>query len=50
MASTRALQFDSSRNNQVGKNRSIWSIAPVLMLFHVGAVAALSGPARTEVV
>ena len=35
------LQFDSGRNNQPGQNRLNWEITPVLVLFHVGAVAAL---------
>ena len=35
------LQFNSSRQNQPGENRFNWKIAPVLMLFHIGAVAAL---------
>src|SRR5271170_7350347 len=35
------LQFDSHRNNQPGQNRLNWEITPVLVSFHVGAVAAL---------
>jgi fatty-acid desaturase len=35
------LRFNGSRQNQFGENRLNWKIAPVLMLFHVGAVAAL---------
>ena len=41
MTTTPVLQFNSARNNQPSNNRLNWSIAPVLMLFHVGAVAAL---------
>ena len=41
MTSTLALPSIGSRNNQSGKNRFNWRIAPVLILFHVGAVAAL---------
>ena len=40
MISTRVLRFNSVQNNQPGKNRINWLIAPVLTLFHVGAVAA----------
>ncbi len=36
-----ALQFDDARNNQPGQNRLNWEITPVLIMFHVGAVAAL---------
>jgi fatty-acid desaturase len=32
---------NESRQNQLGENRFNWKIAPVLMLFHVGALAAL---------
>jgi stearoyl-CoA desaturase (delta-9 desaturase) len=35
------LRFNGARQNQSGENRFNWKIAPVLMLFHVGAVAAL---------
>ena len=41
MTTSALLQFDSGRNNQPGQNRLNWAIAPVLVLFHVGAVAAL---------
>src|SRR6202046_5786894 len=41
MTATTVLQFTGVRNNQSGKNRLNWKITPVLMLFHVGAVAAL---------
>ena len=41
MTTTSVLQFDSVRNDQPSNHRLNWSIAPVLMLFHVGAVAAL---------
>src|SRR5260370_13624192 len=41
MTPTRALRFDSSPNNQTVKGRLNWQAAPVLMLFHVGAVVAL---------
>lgn len=40
MASTPVLQFNSGRNDHPAKNRLNWAIAPVLLLFHVGAVAA----------
>jgi hypothetical protein len=40
MTSISVLQFNSEQNNQPGKNRINWLIAPVLTLFHVGAVAA----------
>ena len=36
-----ALPFVGLRQNQPGQNRMNWKIAPVLMLFHAGAVAAL---------
>jgi sn-1 stearoyl-lipid 9-desaturase len=41
VTSSAPLQFDSERNNQPGQNRLNWEITPVLVLFHVGAVAAL---------
>jgi hypothetical protein len=41
MTTTTALKSDSVRRNLPGKNRLNWKIAPVLILFHVGAVAAL---------
>ena len=41
MTSTPVLQSNSVQNNQAEKNRLNWAIAPVLALFHVGAVAAL---------
>src|SRR5277367_3457671 len=41
VTSSAPLQFDSKRNNQPGQNRLNWEITPVLVLFHVGAVAAL---------
>ena len=41
MTSSLLLQFDSRRNNQPGQNRLNWEITPVLVMFHVGAVAAL---------
>jgi hypothetical protein len=37
----RVLRSYGSLQNQPGENRFNWKIAPVLMLFHVGAVAAL---------
>jgi hypothetical protein len=41
MTTTTVLKFDSVRNNQPYEKRLNWKIAPVLTLFHVGAVAAL---------
>jgi sn-1 stearoyl-lipid 9-desaturase len=41
MTTTAILQFNRVRNNQSGKKRVNWEVTPVLMLFHVGAVAAL---------
>ena len=41
MTTTTVLKFDSVRNNQPAENRLNWKIAPVLVLFHVGAVVAL---------
>ncbi|MGA8677502.1 MAG: fatty acid desaturase [Candidatus Acidiferrales bacterium] len=41
MTTTPVLQVDDVQNNQAGKNRLNWQVAPVLMLFHVGAVVAL---------
>ena len=41
MTTTLASKFNSVQNDQPGENRLNWAIAPVLMLFHVGAVAAL---------
>ena len=41
MTNTTVLRFDSERNDQPSENRLNWKIAPVLTLFHVGAVAAL---------
>ena len=41
MSTTPALQLDAFRNNQRAKNQFNWQIAPVLIMFHVGAVAAL---------
>jgi fatty-acid desaturase len=41
MTTTNVFQGDCARNNQADKNRLNWAIAPVLTLFHVGAVAAL---------
>ncbi|MGA7929532.1 MAG: fatty acid desaturase [Candidatus Sulfotelmatobacter sp.] len=41
MTTTNVLHGNCARNNQPAKNRLNWRIAPVLMLFHVGAVAAL---------
>ena len=40
MTSTSVLRFNGEQNNQPGENRINWLIAPVLTLFHVGAVAA----------
>src|ERR1700721_2419199 len=37
----RVLRLNDSGQNQPSENRFNWKIAPVLMLFHVGAVAAL---------
>jgi stearoyl-CoA desaturase (delta-9 desaturase) len=39
--SAHVLQLNGSRENQRGENRLNWKVAPVLMLFHIGAVAAL---------
>jgi fatty-acid desaturase len=41
MTVTPALQLTRVPNNQLAKNRLNWQAAPVLMLFHVGAVVAL---------
>ena len=41
MTSTSALPTIGSRNNPSVENRFNWRIAPVLILFHVGALAAL---------
>jgi stearoyl-CoA desaturase (delta-9 desaturase) len=35
------LQLNGPQENQRGENRLNWKVAPVLMLFHIGAVAAL---------
>ncbi len=40
MTSTPLLRFDGVDNNQAAKNRINWQIAPVLTMFHVGALAA----------
>src|SRR5580658_10191278 len=41
MTSTSALPTIGSRNDPSVENRFNWRIAPVLILFHVGALAAL---------
>src|ERR1700691_4132565 len=41
ITSTSALPTIGSRNNPSVENRFNWRIAPVLILFHVGALAAL---------
>src|SRR5579863_355908 len=41
MTTTTVSKLNSVQNNESGKNRLNWKIAPVLTLFHVGAVAAL---------
>jgi hypothetical protein len=41
MPSTATLPLIRSRDNQPDKNLLQWSIAPVLVLFQIGAVAAL---------
>jgi stearoyl-CoA desaturase (delta-9 desaturase) len=41
MTTTTVLNFNNAGNNQAGVKRLNWKIAPVLTMFHVGAVAAL---------
>jgi sn-1 stearoyl-lipid 9-desaturase len=41
VTSPAALPFSNSRDNQPGQNRLNWEITPVLVSFHIGAVAAL---------
>ena len=41
MTTSTVLQGNGVHRGRSGKNRLNWAIAPVMLMFHVGAVAAL---------